>query len=52
MANDWRSAFFKQAKSDFQLFKKLAEDDNVPHCQKLHYLLMTTERCQKASKFL
>ena len=44
MAKDWRSAYFQQALSDFELFKHLSDQDDVPLCQKLHYLHMGTEK--------
>lgn len=47
MATDWRSAYFEQAKSDYWLFRKFVEQDDVPLCQKLHYLQMTTEKMSK-----
>ena len=47
MATDWRSAYFTQAEADYRLFRKLAKQDDVPLCQKLHYLQMTTEKMSK-----
>lgn len=47
MAKDWRSAYFQQAKSDFQLFEKIVGQADVPLCQKLHYLQMATEKMSK-----
>ncbi|MBC7529793.1 MAG: hypothetical protein H7308_19870 [Chthonomonadaceae bacterium] len=48
MANDWRSAYFQQAKSDYSILLKLKEINDVPLCQKLHYLQMTTEKMSKS----
>ena len=47
MATDWRSAYFDQAKSDYRLFQKIIDAEDVPLCQKLHYLQMTTEKMSK-----
>ena len=47
MATDWRSAYFEQAKADYRLFLKIAKQEDVPLCQKLHYLQMTTEKMSK-----
>ena len=47
MATDWRSAYFQQAKSDYALFLRLVNQTDVPLCQKLHSLQMTTEKMSK-----
>ena len=47
MARDWRSAYFQQAHSDYRLFQKIAIQEDVPLCHKLHYLQMTTEKMAK-----
>lgn len=47
MAKNWRSAYFKQAKSDYQILLLLLDQTNVPLCQVLHYLQMTTEKMAK-----
>lgn len=47
MANDWRGAYFQQAKSDYSLLLLIKEINDVPLCQKLHYLQMTTEKMSK-----
>ncbi len=47
MADDWRSAYFEQAKSDYQIFLKFIDLKDVPLCQKLHYLQMMTEKMAK-----
>jgi hypothetical protein len=43
---NWRNAFFIQAWSDYQIFRKLNEN-GCPRCHKLHYLQMTTEKLAK-----
>ncbi len=43
----WRDAFFRQAKSDYFVFKKL-NDSKFSLCHKLHYLQMATEKLAKA----
>ena len=47
MATDWRSAYFTQAEADYTLFRKLAKQEEVPLCQKLHFLQMATEKMAK-----
>lgn len=47
MAVDWRAAYFQQAQSDYAMLLKLLADENVPLCQNLHYLQMTTEKLAK-----
>lgn len=42
----WRSAFFKQAKSDYHIFRVLNRE-GYPRCHQLHYLQMTTEKLAK-----
>lgn len=44
MANPWREAFLKQARSDFEAFK-LLKDAHL--CHRLHYLQMATEKMAK-----
>lgn len=46
MAIDWRSAYFAQARSDYETFQ-LLHRHNAPLCQCLHYLQMTTEKLAK-----
>ena len=46
MAHDWRSAYLRQAKSDYALFLMLTEA-NAPLCHRLHYLQMATEKMSK-----
>ncbi len=42
---DWRTSYLEQAKSDYAMFKMARTD--VPLCQSLHYLQMTTEKMAK-----
>jgi hypothetical protein len=44
-------AFLRQARSDFQVFEILREQDRseVPECHPLHYLQMATEKLAKAA---
>lgn len=46
----WREAFIRQARSDFDLYRRLsgAKDPPVARCHILHYLQMTTEKLAKA----
>ncbi len=46
MAQDWRTAYFRQAQSDCQTFQIL-EASGASFCQQLHYLQMTTEKLAK-----
>ena len=48
MPDDWRTAFLRQAQSDFQMFQRCLAEVDVPDCQRLHYLQMTTEKLAKA----
>lgn len=43
----WKSAFYKQAKNDFETFKFL-RFHNKEACHQLHYLQMTFEKISKA----
>ena len=47
MARDWRSAFLDQARSDYRMLKLLLAREDVPPCQRLHYLPMATEKLAK-----
>ena len=47
MALDWRTAYFQQAKSDYEMLLKLLSEEDIPPCQSLHYLQMTTEKLAK-----
>lgn len=47
MPSTWRTAYFKQARSDYALFKQLILQADVPVCQRLHFLQMTTEKLAK-----
>ena len=46
MAQDWRTAYFRQARSDYDTFL-LLEASGAAFCQQLHYLQMTTEKLAK-----
>lgn len=46
MAQDWRTAYFRQAGSDYDTFL-LLETSGAAFCQQLHYLQMTTEKLAK-----
>jgi hypothetical protein len=41
-------AFYRQAWSDWQAYKLLAEADGLPRCHALHYLQMACEKLAKA----
>ena len=47
LTNDWRSLYLRQAQSDYAVLRLLLDTPNVPLCQKLHYLQMTTEKLAK-----
>lgn len=47
MALDWRTAYFQQARSDYDVLLKLIGEQDVPACHCLHYLQMTTEKLAK-----
>ena len=49
MPDQWRTAFLKQARADYALFRTLEGDGTVPVCHKLHLLQMATEKLAKAS---
>ena len=46
MRQDWQTAFFRQARSDYDTFQ-LLEQSRASFCQRLHYLQMTTEKLAK-----
>lgn len=46
MAQDWRTAYFCQARSDYETLQ-LLEEAGAPFCQRLHYLQMATEKLAK-----
>lgn len=46
MAQDWRTAYFRQARSDYETLQFL-EEASAPFCQRLHYLQMATEKLAK-----
>ncbi|MBW3623676.1 MAG: hypothetical protein KY468_09750 [Armatimonadetes bacterium] len=46
MARDWRSAFFQQARSDYEVFHVLRKED-APFSHQLHYLQVATEKMSK-----
>lgn len=48
MPHDWRSATLLQARSDYDMLRRLLDDSEVPLCHVLHYLQMTTEKLAKA----
>ncbi len=43
----WRTAFLRQADSDYQIFKLLTKTPHVSLNHKLHYLQMATEKLSK-----
>lgn len=47
MLLDWRTAYFQQATSDYEMLVKLLAEENIPQCQRLHYLQMTTQKLAK-----
>lgn len=44
----WKQAFRKQAKSDYDVFRLLNNNQNLPVCHSLHYLQMTMEKIAKS----
>lgn len=46
MAQDWQTAYFRQARSDYDTFQ-LLENADASFCQQLHYLQMTKEKLAK-----
>jgi hypothetical protein len=44
----WAAAFAAEARSDWAIYKMLADDATLPRCHALHYLQMTTEKIAKA----
>ena len=48
MPHDWHSTTLRQARSDYDMLLRLLSDNDVPLCQQLHYLQMTTEKLAKA----
>lgn len=45
--DEWRTAFIRQARSDYALFQTLQTQDDVALCHKLHFLQMATEKLAK-----
>lgn len=48
MPQNWRMAFYLQARSDFNVIVHLNNMQHVEHCHRIHYLQMTTEKMAKA----
>lgn len=46
MAQDWQTAYFRQARSDYDTFL-LLEASGAAFCQRLHFLQMTAEKLAK-----
>ncbi|MGI4789439.1 MAG: hypothetical protein ACRYFS_11390 [Janthinobacterium lividum] len=46
MAQDWRTAYFRQAQSDYDTLQLLERND-AALCHQLHYLQMATEKLAK-----
>ena len=46
MAQDWRDAYFRQARSDYETLQ-LLEEGGASFCRRLHYLQMATEKAAK-----
>src|SRR5687768_10576986 len=44
----WRTAFLRQAYSDFVMFQKLHVAEQIPSCHALHFFQMATEKLAKA----
>jgi hypothetical protein len=44
----WAAAFAEQSQSDWQVYGRLAADDQIPVCHELHYLQMACEKIAKA----
>jgi hypothetical protein len=44
---NWRAAFLRQARSDWEAYQKTTELE-WPNCQRLHYLQMVAEKLSKA----
>lgn len=47
MVMNWRTAYFQQAKSDYEMLLRLLKEEDIPLCHCLHYLQMTTEKLAK-----
>ena len=48
MPLDWRTAYLRQARADYAMFRLLLQSgEEIALCQKLHYLQMTTEKLAK-----
>lgn len=45
---DWSQAFARQACSDFEVWDRLLQEDDLPQCHRLHYLQMAMEKAAKA----
>lgn len=44
----WANAFVRQGRSDFDVYRKLSSDNELPICHHLHYLQMACEKVAKA----
>jgi len=44
----WAAGFAAQSRSDWQVYGRLAADDQIPACHELHYLQMACEKIAKA----
>lgn len=44
---DWRTAYFRQAQSDYEVYNHLRTQADIPFCHRLHYLQMATEKMAK-----
>ena len=47
MVNSWRSAYFRQAHADYEMFLPLENTRGISLCHRLHYLQMMTEKLAK-----
>lgn len=50
-ADDWRQAFARQAKADYETWARLEDCRDAPKCHKLHFLQMACEKLSKAHLF-
>ena len=44
---DWRTGYLRQAKADYDLFQRLANEQELNSCYRLHLLQMATEKLAK-----
>jgi len=50
LRSEWATGFLDQSRSDWAVFRKLYQDEDVPLCHPLHYLQMACEKLAKAHR--